>query len=227
MTPRYRKLEPITQEEWDRLSEKAQWDCKVALRGPDLKGSEPMKWFTTSIIRHVMSGVMRVGGTVNADLNFLVLPDGDRSVVPKDSSIFQFDLSHFLQHIREAALWLGLPSYSIPPSQWAKIHTGGQQTPAIARVWFYAIKAEDKAQAVELERHIEMNQRGLGERIKESYFPAFEEEWKKEQDEIAAERKKFDASRAARYAAMTSIDTPTLSSYKTAQSKAQVIKDGK
>lgn len=69
-------MKPIDKAFWDHLSEKQKWDSIVGLRGPDLGPSGSIKWFTTSVIRHRLSGVMRVGGQVNPDLNAIVVPIG-------------------------------------------------------------------------------------------------------------------------------------------------------
>lgn len=41
-----------------------------------MPNSETVKWFTTSVIRGKMRKVMRVGGTVNTDLDLIILPNG-------------------------------------------------------------------------------------------------------------------------------------------------------
>lgn len=69
-------VKPITQKEWDALSPKQKWDSIVGLRGPDVSPSDVIKWFTTSVIRARLSGVMRVGGQVNQDLNLVIIPSG-------------------------------------------------------------------------------------------------------------------------------------------------------
>lgn len=97
--------ETLSKEAWERMEGKARWDSIVALRGPDLTGSEALKWFTSSVIRHRLSSVMRVGGLINSQLGFVVLPIGCCMASP-DS---RFDLSHFLNHVHEAAAWLGVP----------------------------------------------------------------------------------------------------------------------
>lgn len=99
-----RLLEPMTEEEWNALSGKAKWDSTVALRGPDLTGSELLKWFTTSVIRFRLSKIMRVGGMVNESLGFVLLPQG--GAPHRDD---RFDIGHFLNHVTEAAVWLGIP----------------------------------------------------------------------------------------------------------------------
>jgi hypothetical protein len=97
-------LPKITQEQWDALNGKGKWDSIVALRGPDFINSGVLKWFTSSVIRHRMSGIMRVGGLVNSTLPFVTLPSG--LYAPRTGN---FDAGHFLGHISEAAMWLSVP----------------------------------------------------------------------------------------------------------------------
>jgi hypothetical protein len=92
----------LTQEQWDALDGKGKWDSTVALRGPDLQNSSTLKWFTSSIIRYRLSGIMRVGGLVNNEIPFVILPDGLNIRIPN------FDAHHFLSHVYEAAQWLGI-----------------------------------------------------------------------------------------------------------------------
>jgi hypothetical protein len=97
-------LPALTQAEWDAFNGKARWDSIVALRGPDLIGSETLKWFSTAVIRWRLSGVMRVGGLVNNRLPFVVVPGHSLGRKP-------FDLSHWSDHVITAASWLSIPSY--------------------------------------------------------------------------------------------------------------------
>jgi len=96
---------PLTEAEWTAMNGKARWDSIVGLRGPDLVGSGILKWFTSSVIRHKMSGIMRVGGLVNQTLPFVVLPSG----YDNSRKRANFDASHFIGHVSEAAEWLGIP----------------------------------------------------------------------------------------------------------------------
>lgn len=119
----YQRLTPITPEDWAKLSPKAQWDSIVALRGPDLRNSDTLKWFTSSVIRWKLSGIMRVGGMVNDRLPFVVLPgfyDNPLSAPKGD-----FSGSHFAGHVQEAAMWLQVPVVGINPETWALILKGG------------------------------------------------------------------------------------------------------
>lgn len=121
--PPYERLLPMTSEEWDALSPKGKWDSIVALRGPDLVGSDVLKWFTTSIIRHRLSSVMRVGGMVNNKLPFVVLcSEGPVGISPRAKAAF--DMSHFYGHIYEASQWLGIPVVSCSPDTWKGIVGG-------------------------------------------------------------------------------------------------------
>lgn len=79
-------MKPIDASYWAGLTEKQKWDSIVGLRGPDLGPSSTIKWFTTSVIRARLSGVMRVGGQVNPDLNAVVVPYG--SIFPPKTAIY-------------------------------------------------------------------------------------------------------------------------------------------
>jgi hypothetical protein len=113
-------LAPLTQAEWDGLSGKAKWDSQVALRGPDLVGSQDVKIFTTSIIRYRLSQVMRVGGLVNDWLPFTIVPQGTSGLVSARAR-FQFDWSHFIGHVIEACNWLSIPMIQIATEDWKKV----------------------------------------------------------------------------------------------------------
>jgi hypothetical protein len=105
-------LTPITNEEFWAMHEKARWDSIVALRGPDLAGSNTVKWLTTSVIRYRMSGVTNTHGTVNDKMPFVVLP----ADIPDRSG--QFDWHHFCGHVYESATHLGIPTTWVPWSVW-------------------------------------------------------------------------------------------------------------
>lgn len=110
-------IEPITLEKWDSMDPKARWDSIVALRGPDLRNSDALKFMTSSVIRWRLSKVMRVGGLVNPHLPFVITSGGfDKS---------NFSLTHFIGHIYEAANWLRIPSVNIPGPIMEKIMSGG------------------------------------------------------------------------------------------------------
>lgn len=123
-------IPPITQSEWEAMEGKAKWDSIVGLRGPDLRYSDTLKFFTTSVIRHRMSGVMRVGGMVNSKLPFVVLPKDP----PKD--LGQFSTTHFVGHIREAASWLKIPAVHVSSKVWTKMLDGTSNYYEVAaRIW--------------------------------------------------------------------------------------------
>lgn len=105
-------IEPLTVDQWEKMNGKARWDSVVALRGPDMVNSNILKWFTNSIIRHKMSGIMRVGGLVNQSIPFVVIP------APPHREKGSFDAQHFLDHIHVAAVWLGIKVVQAPRSAW-------------------------------------------------------------------------------------------------------------
>lgn len=111
-------MEPLSKSAWEEMGGKAKWDSIVALRGPDMKGSELVKMFTTSVIRSRLSGVMRVGGQISK-LGCVVAPldslfKGDK-----------FDDYHFFTHVREAAHHLGIPTLLVPAEVYkAALDTG-------------------------------------------------------------------------------------------------------
>ncbi len=110
---------PITQEYWDGLSEKAQWDIKVALRGPDSYYGETLKWFTTSVIRGYCKRIFRVGGTVNSDLKLVILPaPSGWNPTPVKTS---WNYKHFVEHVALAAEWLNIPILYIPSDKWHEV----------------------------------------------------------------------------------------------------------
>lgn len=110
----------MNREHWEGLSEKGQWDIKVALRGPDSYFGETLKWFTTAVIRGQVREIFRVGGSVNSDLKLVILPKGytyDNSG-PEQATRFSWNASHFIEHISQAATWLGIPVLKIPRDLW-------------------------------------------------------------------------------------------------------------
>jgi hypothetical protein len=112
---------PLTLAQWDALSPKAQWDIKVALRGPDCMGSEGVKWLTTSLIRGMVSQIMRVGGTVNTSgCPCVVVPSHLDAVLTQIAtpSLFNFNSSHFFSHIIDAAGWMKMGILSVPGEKW-------------------------------------------------------------------------------------------------------------
>jgi hypothetical protein len=118
-------MNAITQEKWDKMNEKAKWDTIAALRGPDCRHSDVIKWFATSVIRGCLSGVMRVGGLVNKDLSLVVIPTGDLPRQDNPSHPHQWDYNHYFQHVGEAATWLGLPVVRIGAKEYLEYVNGG------------------------------------------------------------------------------------------------------
>lgn len=110
-------LKPLTKAEWEEMNHKAKWDTIVALRGPDLAGSGLVKWFTTSVLRAKMRKITETHGSVNDKLPFVVLPKDmwSESIGSKKG---EFDLTHFVQHVQEAATWLSIPIAYVPLSSW-------------------------------------------------------------------------------------------------------------
>lgn len=104
-------ITPLTQAEWDHFHDKAKWDSIVALRGPDLVGSQNLKYFTTSVIRWRMSGVLQTGphGLINDRVPFVIIPSVDRRL-----GRGEFDFHHFLSHVGEAAGYLHIPTCHAP-----------------------------------------------------------------------------------------------------------------
>lgn len=109
--------------DWDAFGEKAQWDIKVALRGPDSNYGETLKWFTTSVIRGHCSQWFRVGGLVNKDLKLVILPSGsvDEDEKPAFRTRTAWNYQHFCDHVMTAANWLGLPTMYIEAAVWHKV----------------------------------------------------------------------------------------------------------
>ena len=104
----------MTKEKWEKLTTKAQWDIQAAFRGPDLKSSNLVKWWTTSVIRGQMKNVTRVGGLVNDNLPMVIVPQ-DWKVVSEQG---HFDSYHFLEHVMTAAQYLYIPIASLPGDWW-------------------------------------------------------------------------------------------------------------
>ena len=109
-------MEPIhrpTKDEWAKFQGKQQWDIQVALRGPDCTKPEAIKWFSTSVIRGVISGAMRVGGVVNDDLRLIILPEAGPYGAAKS-----WAWDHFKDHVVTAAHWLVIPILYVPWGIW-------------------------------------------------------------------------------------------------------------
>ena len=111
----------ISKEQWNQLSDKAKWDIKVALRGPDSYYGETLKWFTTSVIRAKVRDAFRVGGTVNKYLNLVILPWGNDAAVYEEFSKagqLAWNYQHFVEHVSVAASWLGIPILQVEDAVW-------------------------------------------------------------------------------------------------------------
>lgn len=142
-------LPKLTEDEWAKFEGKARWDSIVGLRGPDLVNSSTLKWFTSSVIRHKMSGIMRVGGLVNSTLPFVVLPEL-YSEVPVPRGRGGFDWHHFADHVREAADWLDIPKCEVPGTVWATLLTSNN----MVRSAFDLIKVAPEPYKAMLESYI-------------------------------------------------------------------------
>jgi hypothetical protein len=111
---------------WKNYEGKAQWDCQVALRGADF-ASETMKYYSTSVIRHKLSGVMRVGGLVNAQFNFILLPG--RDAIKWHLTLYPgFNVTHWAEHVYEAAQILSIPVIHLTAAAWAAVVKGTGST---------------------------------------------------------------------------------------------------
>lgn len=149
----------LTPTQWDKMSEKAQWDIKVALRGPDSYYGETLKWYTTSVIRGRCRKVFRVGGTVNQDLKAVVLPDNRHSDLPyKKAGKSGWNAGHFLEHIEAAASWLNIPILYIPTDTWHEVMQMNNQL-AAGQAILQAAEGKDRdpnpAAIAEVKRHVE------------------------------------------------------------------------
>lgn len=120
----------MTKEEWKGLSKKQQWDVLVSLRGPDIKGSETLKHFTTGVIRKAMSNLIRVGGQLS-DLGFVVVPTPGMNVFYGGGGPIRVDLDHFALHTYEAAEILGVPIVCVPGDVWEAMVVSGSTSKAM------------------------------------------------------------------------------------------------
>ena len=142
----------ITRAQWESLNDKAKWDIKVALRGPDSYYGETLKWFTTSVIRGHVRKVFRVGGTVNKDLNLVILPDNDSD---RTATKEKWNASHFTGHITSAAEWLNIPILHIPAKEWHTIMKSNSiSSAASAIISLFTEDDEDSPNIKELQRHL-------------------------------------------------------------------------
>lgn len=154
----------LTASQWNRLSEKAQWDIKVALRGPDANYGDTLKWFTTSVIRGKVSEVFRVGGLVNHDLNLIVIPRGKKWGDPapvqeayRKVGYLGWNYHHFIDHIKQAAAYLDLPELPIPAELWHRLMQGQSARGSGEELLTYLLTTDDSYLAPhqdELQRHL-------------------------------------------------------------------------
>lgn len=104
----------MTKERWKQLTEKQQWDILVTLRGPDMRGGEVLKWFTSAVVRADMKPIVKANGgsaTTNERLGAVVIPDAESNLMKRMSN---FDATHFIEHVKDAAQIIGLPIVTIP-----------------------------------------------------------------------------------------------------------------
>ena len=100
----------LSKEFWNNLSEKAQWDIKTALRGPDCFHSEHIKFWTTGVIRYACRDAFRVGGSQNDKISFVLAPSGALTGMIQPEHIpFGWNWTHFAQHVRDAAEYMNIP----------------------------------------------------------------------------------------------------------------------
>lgn len=150
-------MSTITRETWDGLPDKAKWDVKVAMRGPDRHHSDVLKWFTTSVLRGHVREVFRVGGLVNNKFKHVYVGIGRTSFTEETrKELEQWNYNHFHSHITEAACWLNLPVVAVDLNVFIKAMN--QETPmAAAKViltdadpkWSPAVTTELTKQAKE------------------------------------------------------------------------------
>ena len=132
-------MQPITKAKWKTFTGKMKWDCIVALRGPDCHNPNVVKWYTTAVIRWLLSRAMRVGGTINDQLGCVILPVG----APNPHNPQEFYLNHFTQHTWEAAEILDIPTLWIPNYTWTEYMMDDQLSPGTAgvRLYNYLVKS--------------------------------------------------------------------------------------
>ena len=115
-------ITPLTIQEWASMSPKQQWDVKVCLRGPD-HGNEWLKYYTTAIIRHKCSDVMRVGGMVNPYVPAIIMQGPGYPQV--GNGPWEFNSYHFMGHVAEACKILNIPIVRIPQVTWISAFAQG------------------------------------------------------------------------------------------------------
>ena len=108
----------FTRQRWEALSEKERWDIMVALRGPDSHYGETLKWYTTSVIRGQMRGILRVGGTINTHLQMIITPRDRGTSFKSKPKIDRWNCAHFIEHVQLAAHHMGLHDMQISGDLW-------------------------------------------------------------------------------------------------------------
>lgn len=158
----------MTKEQWANLTPKAQWDIMVALRGPDLNGSNGLKWITASVIRGEMQNVFRVGGLVNSSLHAVFIPNswgsGSASWLYPDPDVFKgqwgqssFGLwsgYHFFEHIITAASHLNIPGISVDDAVYREAIKKGHGNYTIAQLYTYFAGQGSTAVADIIKKHM-------------------------------------------------------------------------
>ncbi|MGE3341558.1 MAG: hypothetical protein AB7J46_06715 [Candidatus Altimarinota bacterium] len=160
-------MSTLTTERWNELSDKARWDIFAAMRGPDSFYGETLKWFTTAVIRGRVRRVYRVGGTVNQKLKLVVLPDQRGCGISSYSASGKtaWNASHFVEHIEQAAAWLGVPVLWIPEQLWHEVMNGGGRKTAAEKILkYFDENPKDYHPSKELEilrKHLECLKSGI------------------------------------------------------------------
>lgn len=174
----------MNKERWDHMAGKPQWDIQVALRGPDSYYGEVLKWFTTAVIRGHMRGVIRVGGSINADLKLVVLPKHS-SLHSEAIERSKWNAAHFVEHVHLAADHIGIPVLRIPGELWHRVMQYDSQSEA-AREILEFVKAKNKE-----------TPEPTSESIPDGIFTTNELTWKTVAAASASKFKKYDETAIA------------------------------
>lgn len=167
-------LEPITKTVWASLSDKQRWDVQSSLRGPDIAvGSDPIKYFSTSVIRGKMRNAIRVGGLVNQDLNLVIIPNGYRlDQGDKPTKKFTFSGNHFFHHVAEAAAILGIPTIWLPSDEYTKaLLACGENVGYFGHALYTSLtkQVEDKSTFLLSRKTYEAAQKELARHLKDQF----------------------------------------------------------
>lgn len=130
------------------------WDVMVALRGPDAFKSEGIKWYSTAVIRGIMSKAIRVGGTVNMDLGVVVLPWVGFSEGVRIET--DWNWQHYIQHVEEAAHWLEIPVLHVNLASWWE-NRGLESRGKLGKIFLANVSPHhvSKSAVDELSRHVD------------------------------------------------------------------------